>query len=417
MTAWVVAGVCAAVPSALAQAPSPEPVLALRAGAWDQSVRLEREGKLEEARDLLIRAWGPNPEGYEVTVRLAWLSLKMGDSERAVAWYQRARTLAGAGPEASRGLASAHTQRGYENLEAWDREAAREDFRHALALDPGRQDAEKGLEIAGPETHLDPELWAAFLHQSLPRNNWTGWALFTQLPWQIDDSWRLRVAYRYVGARVEEPPAPPPPPGPGAPAPRSQQTTTAQSEIYTGLQYRSRWLDLEPIGFAVFPDDESTVLGAGFQLRFGKRFGALVEGASMDRERGWSHQAVPGLYYWPTDSFGLAAGLRYTSDADGEDASGWAGLSLVSDRTELHVRAHAGVERWAFSADQPSILTIDPETTSGGEAALLVPLSKTWQLGVQGDVERVRLDGETGMYFGAGLGLRWSPFLERGTHR
>ena len=66
----------------------------LRATAWDRSVALEQEGKIDEARRLLLDAWGPTSESYEVTVRIAWLSLQLREAEAAVSAYSRARTLA-----------------------------------------------------------------------------------------------------------------------------------------------------------------------------------------------------------------------------------------------------------------------------------------------------------------------------------
>jgi len=398
------------------QSVPPDPY-ALRAGAWDRSVQLEKEGKVEQARDLMLRAWGPTPEGYEVTVRLAWLSLQLGDSEQAINWYQRARALPGAGPESTQGLASAYAQRGFAHLEEPDRASARENFRAALALEADHADARRGLELAGPESRVDPELWFAFLRQSVPQNSWQGAAVFAHLPWQLDDAWKLRLAYRYIAADVPSEPPPPAMARPGRPPQSGGSTLTHQNELYAGARYGSRWVDVEALGLAVFPAEEEAVLGAGYQLRAGGRFGVLFEGASMDRESGWNHQVMPGLYYWPSDSVGLASGIRYTSDAVGNDTSGWAGVSLLNDRTEFHLRGHLGTERWAFSISQPSILTIDPESTAGGEATLMLPLSRTWQLGIQADVEKLRQDDKSGVYVGAGLGLRWSPSLERGSQQ
>lgn len=411
-TLWTMAAYLAlgagAVPGASASEPVTQGAPELRAGAWDRSVRLEKQGKLEQARAELLRAWGPAPEGYEVSVRLAWLSLRLGDSDNAIAWYGRARSLPGAGRESTRGLASAHTQRGFARLKSHQRQSARQDFRTAIALDAEQADARRGLAIAGPASRVDPELWLAYLQHSLPKAKWKGTALFAHVPWQVDDTWRLRLAYRYLALKTDYQTKDAPP---GGPRLGDVNTSEHQQEIYTGVRFGSPWVDFEALGVAVLPSNGDRVPGAGVELRVGRRLGLLVEGASLGRERGWSHQAIPGLYYWPADSIGVALGTRYTTDEEGKAFSAWAGVSWSDDRSELHVRVHRGAERWAFSILQPSILTIDSETTAGGRATLLLPLSPTWQLGLMGELEKLNKVNEPGVYFDIGLGLLWSPSL------
>lgn len=393
---------------ASAREPVTRGALDQRAGAWDRSVRLEKQGKLAQARAELLRAWGTSPEGYEVTVRLAWLSLRLGDSDKAIVWYGRARSLPGAGLESTRGLASAHTQRGFARLERHERHSARQDFRTALALDAAQADARRGLAITGPESRVDPELWLAYLQHSLPKAKWRGAALFAHLPWHVDDTWRLRLAYRYLALETDYQTEDAPP---GGPRLGDVNTSEHQQELYMGVRFGSPWVDFEALGAAVLPSNGDKVPGAGVELRAGKRFGLLVEGASLGRESGWNHQAIPGLYYWPTDSIGFAVGTRYTTDAVGNALSAWAGVSWCDDRSELHIRGHRGAERWAFSIRQPSILTIDSETTAGGRATLLLPLSRMWQLGLMGELEKLNKVAEPGVYFDVGLGLVWSPYL------
>lgn len=401
------------VPS-FAQEPASQPdVFELRAGAWDRSVEREKAGDLAGAREVLLEAFGASPEGYEVTVRLAWLSLQMGDSDRAIGWYERAISLEGAGPEARQGLASAHEQRGFGRLDRADRAGARQDFGAALDIDPKREDARRGLDLVGPASRVDPEVWLGLLRQNLPGDSYTAGAVFIHVPWQLEDHLTLRLAYRYVGSEDNQPSQPPSPesPGPGRQSAGSGLSLVHHHELYAGGGVKSAYVDAELLGIGVFPSDEDAAPGAGLRLRAGSSFGVLVEAAALHRERGWNQQVVPGLYFWPSPFVGLAAGMRYTMDDVGKDPSGWLGLSLARDRTEFHVRGHLGTERWPFSASEPSILSIDPETTAGAKAALLLPLSPTWQLGIQAQFEKLRDQDRNGAYVGASMGLRWSPAL------
>jgi tetratricopeptide (TPR) repeat protein len=398
-----------------AQEPSSQPdVYELRASAWDRSVAREKAGDLAGAREVLLNAFGSSPEGYEVTVRLAWLSLQMGDSDQAIGWYRRAISLEGSGPEARQGLASAHEQRGFRRLDRADRPGAREDFGAALDIDPKRDEARRGLDLVGPASRVDPELWFALLRQNLPGDSYTAGAVFLHLPWQLEDHLTLRFAYRYVGSEDNAPTqsSSPGSPGSGRKTASSGLSLLHHHELYAGGGVTSAYVDAEVLGIGVFPSDEDPAPGAGLRLRAGSSFGVLVEAAALHRERGWNRQVVPGLYFWPSPVVGLAAGMRYTVDDVGSAPSGWVGLSLARDRTEFHVRVHRGTERWAFSASEPSILSIDPETTVGAKAALLLPLSRTWQIGIQAQFERLRDQDRNGAYVGASTGLRWSPALQ-----
>ncbi|MCU0690022.1 MAG: tetratricopeptide repeat protein [Polyangiaceae bacterium] len=421
-TPWIalVAGACL-VQTAQAQEPNEQDEFALRAGGWTRSVELERAGDITTARELLLRAWGPSPDSYEVTVRLAWLSLRLGDSDRAIAWYQRAMTLPGAGPEAKHGLASATVQRGFAQLRDGNRNAAREDFRATLAMEPDHAEALHGLDLVGPASHVDPELWLGVLHHSLPNHTWTSGAAFAHVPWQLNDQLRLRFAYRYVGTNVEQQllSQPPSSRGPGGRRPTTGVETTIvhQHELYAGMGFTTRYLDAEGLGIAVFPPEQDVALGVGTSLRLGTRFGLVADAAALHRTQSWNRQLAPGLYVWPWPAVGLAAGFRYTSDHVDNSISGWAGLSVASARTELHLHGHLGTERWAFSAAQPAIFAIDAEATAGFDTAVLLPLGRSWRLGLQAQFERLRQDDQDGSYMGASVGLRWSPALQRGTKK
>ena len=64
---------------------------------------LEKRGNLRQARDLLLRAWGASSDSYEVTMRLAWLSLRLGDLDNARRFYEAATKMPEAEPEAPKG--------------------------------------------------------------------------------------------------------------------------------------------------------------------------------------------------------------------------------------------------------------------------------------------------------------------------
>ena len=201
------AGAQPSVPAALSSRPDPlvgppydlpsDEALALRAGAWDRSVALERRGELESARALLERAWGVDPASYEVTVRGAWLSLLLGDYDLAVLRYRRAGSLIGAGPEAQKGQASALTGIGYRELEDDEPAAARERFHEALRLDPDQADAAEGLALA-PAHRFDPELWGTFVGWSAGGSDAYGGGALIVLPLRLADRYRLRGAYRHL---------------------------------------------------------------------------------------------------------------------------------------------------------------------------------------------------------------------------
>ncbi len=172
-----------------------------RAGAWDRSHALEQSGKLDQARHLLMAGWGSEPDNYDVALRLAWLSLRARDYERAVELYRKARSLAGESPEAAKGLASALAGLGHLELERSENEAARAAFREALSIDPQQHDAREGLRLIhepGPVAAA----WIAYLDNSIGSSSHRGAAVFTQISLPMGSQVRVRIAYRY--ARLQE---------------------------------------------------------------------------------------------------------------------------------------------------------------------------------------------------------------------
>ncbi|MBW2525939.1 MAG: hypothetical protein JRI23_17280 [Deltaproteobacteria bacterium] len=380
--------------------------LELRAGAWDQSVALERSGQLEQARVLLLRGWGLESRSYEVTVRVAWLSLQLEDSGTAVVAYQRARGLAGAGAEATQGLASALTLRGWQHFDDGDRAAARGDWRQAIELQPDQPDAQRGLDLAR-ELRFEPELWGAAVFTTGSGNDSIGGAGFIHLPIQIKDWLSFRAAYRHVATSesVAAPTAPPGrPPGGGT-------VRLHQNEIYAGGSVGTEILLFEALGVALWPSDERFAGGEAARLRLGYDYGLQLEQAVLAREGGVNGQLMPSAFVWPLDRLGLGAGARFTFDPDGIDVSAVAGVSIVPEPVAIHLRFHAGLERWPVTMAMPQVLTLADEVNVGGSLTALFDVSETWSVGISGQVERLNRPGQAGVFGSAGAGLRWSPKL------
>ncbi len=405
----------------------------LRAGAWDCSVELERTGHLREARALLVRAWGREPAGYEVSVRLGWLSLKLGDGARAAREYRHARTLPGAGPEATQGLASALTLEGYDELEDGDRGAARGHWRAALALDPAQDDARKGLDLARAQ-RIDPELWVGYVGERIGTTQGDGLSVFALLPLQLSDHFRLRAAYRVswldlrrttngatsaaLGAPARRPRA-----GPGSgmggmggnggqganAASTSGETLWHEQDAYLGFGFggADAWLDV--LGMAILPSDERAVPGQAAQLRLGRRFGIDAVEATLRRQRGWNAQVAPHAFVWPVDWLALWAGPRFTIDEQGDPASIEAGVTLATRPFQLYVSGHAGTQRWPVSPAVPLVLTLDQDLPLGGSAALLFAITPHWSLGLSSELEKLSAQGDDGTYTSFAAGLGWSP--------
>lgn len=392
---------------------------ALRAGAWDRSLELERAGEVAAARDLLMRAWGPDSDSYEVMVRLAYLENKLGHTGTSLSLYRRAKSMPGADRDASNGLAWALTDEGYSRLNSGDRGGARDSFEEAIALDSSATQAREGLELLGPESRVDPEIWAAYVNQSVEPDRFQGWALFAHVPWRLSDHVKLRLAGRYIETYQDTftgPPAPPPPPPPaggamgsGRQGASSSKTTDRQGELYASLEWSARYVAIEGMGLAIVRKGEGLVPGEAASLRLGGQAGLLVQQALFARKLGTGWQALPQLYWWPTPSFGMAAGARYTHDPRGSDVSAVAGLSLVGNGAALYLQGHAGTERWPMSIETPAVLALDSDLTLGLTATTTFRLGDSLQLGLQGQWERVKVPAYEGSYFSASTGLIWSP--------
>ena len=376
----------------------------LRVGAWDRSVALERSGDREGARDVLLRAWGRETESYEVTARIAWLSLGLEEWDEAIAAYERARGLRGAGQEATDGLVTALCAKGSSRLEARDFAGARAAWNRAVVLSPTNGGAERGLALIGPASHVDPEIWFGAVEQRPTSRGWTGWAMFLHVPWQINDDVSVRAAYRHTSTESKIAV-----PGPGRMG-RTEVATSQQDEFYGGFGLRFPYTAVDLLGLAVMPSEEEAAPGGHLRLRLGGRFGLDHQQTMIARETGWNHQTWPSLYAWLGDAVQLRAGARLTTDDVDRSVSATAALQLGTRPIWFGLDGHVGEERWAFDGEGLSMLAIPDETTMGGRSTLMVDLGDTWRLGLQGHVESTRSsEAETGMYWSASAGLQWTP--------
>jgi hypothetical protein len=397
--------------AALAQVPAPpaQDAFALRAGAWDRSVQLEEEGKLLEARALLMQAWGPG-DSYEVTVRIAWLSLRMGQYGHAAVAYRTARTLPGAGPEATQGLSSALTGLGYGKLEDSSNDEARLQFKEALALDPAKERAKAGLAQIDAMPTIEPELWMAYVRMPDYGPTWNGWAAFAQLPWHVTGALTLRAAYRHVDLQREVPSVPPVP-GMGYHGGGSGLTTQTwrQNEVYAAADFDKPWWAVGLLGIGLLPSDADPAWGAAMRGRIGRTFGLNVDGSAIRMESGWNRQLLPTVFLWPTRYLGLAAGSRITGDPQGTMASFHAGATLKTHGFAMHVSGHAGPERWPVSMMVPSVLTVGQELPYGVNVTAVVSVSSLVRLGLQTQFERVSIGGAEKNYFTVSGGVQLAP--------
>ncbi|MCA9598699.1 MAG: hypothetical protein KC776_35555 [Myxococcales bacterium] len=379
-----------------------------RAGAWDASVQAENDGNVQRAREILAAAWSPEAAGYEVTVRLAWLSFRLGDLDAAERLYQRARSMDGAGPEATQGLAATHARRGFIELHAGDVEAARASFRAALTINPRYSEARRGLSLC--RTHpFDLEFWIGGYSVAEPQRT-TGALGFAHLRLRPSQHLRLRAAYRFQGYWVEQSTDT----GPGFQGGRSQTKSVGENrhELWAGGGVEATWLGVEALGLWMPSTDQPTLFGQAARLRLGERVGVSMEQAVLGFRGEAGYQLAPAGYAWMSRSVAANAGARFTHDAAGGAWAAEAGLSLFADPAELYLSGRVGRARWPVAVTIPSVLGVDGDVRYGGTLTLMFGVSEATALGINAEVHRLETaDGDT-TYFGAALGLRLSPPVE-----
>lgn len=373
----------------------------LRNTAWDRSVALEQRGRLSEARAALQDAWGLESDSYEVSVRLAWLTLRLGDASGAAALYERARGLEGAGPEATEGLILALLLAGDQCIADKDLDGARAAWRRVLKLDPNNQPARQGLSTI-PGKYLSPELWVAYLTESTGAFRSFGGVVFAQLPLVLD-AWRLRAAYRHARLWVRE----------GSPLRfAGSPLLYVQQDGYLGAAYSAGPFSVDVLGIVLLPSTEAAVEGGSATVRVGRRFGCSVDQAVLERERGTSLQFAPRFFVWPWPQLALSAGSRMTWDDQGHATSALASATYATPSFWLDLSGTAGVDRWPVVPDVPEVLTYSEDIVLSGRLTVLVPLSSRLALGGQAELVELDVEGYRGGALSAALGLTWSRPLD-----
>ncbi len=367
----------------------------VRAGAWDSSVTFEHAGQFRRARQVLLDAYGPRPDSYEVNLRIAWLSLRMGDPDAAIGWYRRAMQMEGAGPEAARGLSSALTLAGYVALGRGDQRSARRRWAEALAIDSGDVDARRGLDIVGPSSSVAFEGWIAAIGAS-PSSS-SAQVVYLLVPVRVSEGLQIRAAYRHIG--------------PGAVAATATPFFLAQDEGYAAIRYEQGVGSVEIIGFGL-RRATATVPGGAISVRIGGRLGLTLTGSAMNETSGWNTQAAPEIFGWLGSWGSVSAGIRYTTTSTESMTSALFGASAQFDRVGVDLRTHVGRERSAFTAAGPTILSFAAGTSSGATVTASCRLTRELAIFVQAQVEQLERDTintSQDRYLGTALGIRWMP--------
>jgi len=388
-------------------AQSPDEHWELRAGAWDRSVAAEQAGRVLEADQILERGWGAQSDSYEVSVRRAWLNLKLERYEQAAELYRHAIPLPGAGPEATQGLASSLAAKGDQHLADGNTEAAISAWKTAVQTDPSRSATRDAIHAAEDRRPLRPEAWLGYAFRKSGGPAWGGWAVFAQLPVLATRSLSFPGANRHVriGRML---------PGTSTGAGRGRgssgaEETESQTELFLGAGYEKKWFGAEVLGGTILPSYEDTGWIAASRLRAGYTWGANVTAAGVHRQFGWGGQVLPTAFVWPAPWLGLAAGPRITADPKGTAVSGFAGVTLRGKSLSAIVSGHVGTERYPVYIEAPSILTLAEDARWGGTATVMFGLSDTLQLGVQGQFERIRWEETDGAYGTVSVGLQYLP--------
>lgn len=348
----------------LAMAPLPsDAVVERRVGAWDRSVELERAGDVEGARDVLVAGWGMRPDSYEVSVRIAHLTLELGERPLAKELYARAARLDGAGPEAERGLEASRSQ----------------SFVGELWLG--------GFDLTG----ADPSKVGGFA--------------FVGARFHPSEQWPLRVAYRGVLSSAESSSTSR---GFGGGRRSSSSTRTlTRHEAWLGAGYQGRHFRAEALGVGIFATGSRAVFGQAARVGAGHRYGAVVDQAALFPQGATNVQLGPALFAWPADALGLRAGARVTRVSGSTLGAFEGGVSLWTHAIEANVLVLQGRALAPVLVDIPLIADVDAEIETGVVASVLFPVSDSLALGASGEWYAAENGTDSVRYLSGALGLRY----------
>lgn len=388
--AMVIIGVWLVAPLPLAaQAGPPERLPAVpAASAWEQSLALEARADLVNAKQLLIDAFGKSPATYDVSVRLAWLTLRQGKGAEAADLYRRARTLPGSLPEATTGLGLALTARGYSQLERGALGEARSSWSEALTIDASNTDALKGIDLVGGGIGPSIDVWTAGLSATV--NSSKARVFYTHVLARVDNDLAVRAAVRQVAS------------------PTFTGTSGAfakQTEFYAGISRDMGISTNELIGFVITGTGRSNS-GAAVTTRIGGNYGILASASIIARTGGTNLQIVPTAFWYASPNLSLSGGVRVTSDSAFSSVSPLASITWRNEKFLADVAAHFGKQQWAFSATGPSILSFLDKTSSGLTGTLGWQLSRSLAFYGQLQAEQTV---SSGSFQSIGAGVHFTP--------
>ena len=373
------------------------PVTSVKATPWDSSLTLEASGKFDQARAVLVLAFGAHPSTYDVAVRLAWLSLRQHRALEAVQAYREARALPYAGFEATQGLASALVMSGYQALDRGNLGVARRTWREALAADRDVIGAHEGLALVGPSAGAAPEIWFGQLKASTDSSS--AQAVYLALPYRVNDATSVRAAFRDISS-----------------AHAATGTTGifgSQREFYGSITME-RGISATEVMALALSNSAETISGVAASTRLGGKSGVTFTVSALHQTRGWNTQFTPSAFTWLGSAVALWGGVRITKDSTFSATSPLAGMTLRAGHFELDGQVHLGKERLAFGMAGPTVMSFVASTSHGemltGSLALgrnrAVVLFGQWQ------AERLKtIDGTTdnGNCTALAAGVRWIP--------
>ncbi len=376
-------------------------------GAWDQSVRLEDSGDYVGAYRRLVCAYGQDTDSYDVVMRLAWLAYRQGDYANAEGLYRSASRLPGANEESARGVGVTLIAWGRRELSAGNHRKARRYWRQALR-EPSSHDEAVALLASYPlRPVIEPEVWGAYRAYSLGKTRSDGGAVFVQAAWNVSEIWRLRSAYRLVSSTTHAPR------GPWSSARQSRPSyVSSVHEIYLGVGANPKYYGADVLGVAIASSEGATVYGGGGRVRVGHSYGLLGDGAFLQQSGNRNAQGGGSLFYWPTKTVGVQAGLLATWDWRGRGQSIFGGASLQGRYITLHGRVHIGSEWWPVDVMSSSVMTIPAAFTSGANGLMMVRVADAWRVGMHAQAERLGVEDAVGYYYHLAAGVQWQPTFE-----
>jgi hypothetical protein len=353
-----------------------------------KSLALESQGKLVQAAQVLIDAFGPRPAAYEPSVRLAALLFQLRRSQESVALYRVARVMPDAQPEATLGLGLALTLQGYDQMTRGALGRARTDFLEALIIDDTNVEARKGLTVLGGARGTGVDVLASTINMTNVTSTFQLFAV--QVPVRVNENVALRFAAQQLNA---------PDFGTGNTA------ITATTQLYAAVARDVGISTLEGMGI-LSNASGSTTIGGAASVRAGGTVGAMLSLAVLGLRSGTNLQATPAVFVRPAHNVVMSVGARITHDTAGTIVSPVAAVGIRGAVASFDVTAHLGSERSALSMVQPAFQPYLGTSSRGVTGLLSVRVARQLRLMAQVQLER---SNWLGTFRNVGVGFRVVP--------